>query len=349
SDGSRHSMIRMNVLVLTPVYPSPASPAEGLFNQQHTRTLFDAGVTPTVVVCKPWLPASIARRWPRYRALAGLPPREQRDGIEVLYARYLHVPGYRLPDLTTAACVRAVVHALDRFARGQRFDLIQAHSAWPTGLAAPDIARTLDCPFTITFHIADDPRLVEGGAGARLYRKMFEQAAALVAVGRPLERLVAELQSRPEPLRKPIRVIPNGIDRAAIDAVHPVPNGRPWGRLVSVANLWPIKGIDLNLHALAELARQGVVWHEDTVVGDGPQRPALETLARQLGLSQRVRFTGRLPHAQALAEIARADIFTLPSWQEAFGVVYLEAMALGRPVVGCRGQGAEDIIRDGVD
>ena len=97
------------------------------------------------------------------------------------------------------------------------------------------------------------------------------------------------------------------------------------------------------------MAEEGVAWDRYTVVGDGPERSRLEDLARRLGIADRVTFAGRLEHHEVVREVARADIFCLPSWREAFGVVYVEAMACGKPVIGCRSQGAEDIISPGQD
>jgi glycosyltransferase involved in cell wall biosynthesis len=333
----------MNVLVLTPVYPHHASPAEGLFNQQHARALAQGGVEVTVVVAKPWLPDTLARVSRRYRHLFDLPAREDQNGIPVVFARYLHVPQYRLPQLTVASCARAVLGALSRQPRGQRFDVVQVHSSWPVGLAAPEVARSLGCGYALTLHIEDDPRLLAGPAAA-LYRRMIKGARAVVAVGSPLVRFMQSVAPG-----TPIHVVPNGVELDGVALRPPERAGAGGPRLVSVANLWEQKGIDLNLRALAQLAGEGVRWQSYTVVGDGPERPALYRLAAELGIAGRVRFCGRLPHRQALDEVAGADVFTLPSWREAFGVAYLEAMALGLPAVGCRGQGAEDIIRDGVD
>ena len=87
------------------------------------------------------------------------------------------------------------------------------------------------------------------------------------------------------------------------------------------------------------------------IVGDGPFRPNLEALTERLGLQSQVRFLGRLPYQETQAEMAKADVFSLPSWNEAFGIVYLEAVAQGVPVVGCLENGAADIVtheRDGL-
>jgi glycosyltransferase involved in cell wall biosynthesis len=335
----------MQILVLTPVYPHSSNPAEGLFNEQHALALTRAGIQVTVVVCKPWLPNGLAKVWKRYNSLADLPQMEERNGIPIVYALYFHIPQYQLPHVTVSSCARSILQAIDRLNLSKTFDLIQVHSSWPVGLASPAVARALSRPFVITLHIQDEPRLYDSKGGSTLYSGMIKGASAVVVVGSTLERFAKDRGMGSD--RSRLRIIPNGVDLATVKEVLREACGgqNGWGNIISVANLWPIKGIDLNLKALAHLGKVGIRWHTYTIVGDGPERARLEELAKNLGIVNRVRFTGRLSHRETLREVAEADIFSLPSWQEAFGVVYLEAMACGKPVIGCRGQGAEDIVR----
>lgn len=146
-----------------------------------------------------------------------------------------------------------------------------------------------------------------------------------------------------------IAVIPNGFH-------HPERAGQSYARdsgpvrLVSVARLIEVKGIDDTLYALAALLSRnpGLDWVYD-IVGDGPDSAKLQALSDQLGLQSRVHFVGAVPNQEALQIVENSALFVLPSWNEAFGLAYLEAMALGTTVVGCLENGAADIITDGVD
>lgn len=334
----------MRVLILSPVYPRDASPGEGVFVEQHARALAERGMECTVVVCKPWLPEAMARRWGRYRHLSGLVSRTASDGVRVEFVRHVQFPMYRWTDVTVGSCARAVLRVILDKHGAKPFDVVQAQSVYPVGLAAPAVAHALGAPFVVTFHIQDDALLYEG-AGRAQYGRMLEEASGLVAVGSPLKRFVNHVLGFQ---RKQVRIIPNGVNVEEIEEVRrSVPLGDGGNGLVSVSNLWKTKGIDVTLEALYELDRRGVRdWHY-TIVGEGPERPRLERRTRELGIADRVTFKGALAHREALAEIAGSDIFVLPSWLEAFGVVYLEAMACGKPVIGCRGQGAEDMVVDG--
>jgi teichuronic acid biosynthesis glycosyltransferase TuaC len=119
------------------------------------------------------------------------------------------------------------------------------------------------------------------------------------------------------------------------------------GRLVTVGNLIARKRHADVLCALWLLRddHPDVEW---LVVGDGPERAALERDAAAMGLGRRVRFIGRLVPADAAREARRGHVFVLPSVDEAFGVAYVEAMAGGVPAIGCRGEdGPEEIAAAG--
>jgi glycosyltransferase involved in cell wall biosynthesis len=75
----------------------------------------------------------------------------------------------------------------------------------------------------------------------------------------------------------------------------------------------------------------------------------LRRLATELGIADRVRFTGAYPHGDLPALMRGSDLFVLPSWDEAFGIVYLEAMASGVPVIAASDGGATDIVTEGAD
>ncbi len=233
----------MHVLILTPVFPHSGSPTEGLFNEQHALSLTRAGNQVTIVVCKPWLPSVVAKRWKRYGPLARLTQPEERNGIEVRFARYLHIPQYHGPQLTVSSCVRSILRTIRSVDSGNPYDIVQVHSSWPVGLAAPTIARSLHRPFVITMHIQDDARLFGRRKGASLYKRMFEKASAVVVVGRPLERFLrpwlSEFQGHlAEWFRTAsIWMIYEGAER-------PRSKRKGWGNIVSVGNLWPTKGMD---------------------------------------------------------------------------------------------------------
>ncbi len=116
--------------------------------------------------------------------------------------------------------------------------------------------------------------------------------------------------------------------------------------LIAVGYLIKRKGFDLLLKVMAELASQKADVHL-TIVGDGPQRPALEALAKELKLSSYVSFAGFTPHLETQAHYQAADICLNMSKSESWGQMYLEAMANGLPIISAKQPGSSAIIKDG--
>lgn len=150
-----------------------------------------------------------------------------------------------------------------------------------------------------------------------------------------------------------LRVVPNALDPAllASPAPEPPPSGKPpvvlcVGRLVAAD---AYKGYDLLLRAFALLPPSAFHSHPELVprlrfVGDGDYRPHLESLARELRVADRVEFSGRLSDSDLRRAFADCSCFALPSTGEGFGLVYLEAMAAGRPCVGLQATAVPELI-----
>jgi glycosyltransferase involved in cell wall biosynthesis len=136
-------------------------------------------------------------------------------------------------------------------------------------------------------------------------------------------------------------------DPLAGQSPRPKANATP--RLVVCAGrLFASKGQDVLLRAMPQVfERAGAVRLE--LLGDGPERLALERLAADLGVSEWCDFRGQASRATVLERMAAADVVVVPSRDEAFGIVNVESLAVGTPVVASRVGGISEIVRDGRD
>jgi glycosyltransferase involved in cell wall biosynthesis len=136
--------------------------------------------------------------------------------------------------------------------------------------------------------------------------------------------------------------VPNFVEdlAGAAPAALPAPPGAR--RLLAMGRLHPNKGFDVALRALAQLPSAHL-----SIAGEGPERAALEALARELGVAQRVAFLGWRGDTAAL--LAAAEVFVCSSRHEPLGNIVLEAWSAGRPVVALASQGPLELIADGVD
>lgn len=124
---------------------------------------------------------------------------------------------------------------------------------------------------------------------------------------------------------------------------------------LTVGRLVERKGVDTMLRCLASVDADMPPWHY-IVVSDGPYRPALERLTEDLGLRNKVTFTGYVPDGDLPAYYNLCDVFAMPNREvagaglsiEGFGIVFLEAAACGKPVIAGRSGGAVDAVEDGI-
>ncbi len=329
----------MKVLVISHLYPSPGVERH-LFVHEQLLALKELGVEAHVISPTPWAPRVLWRN-ERQRRRGEKPKQAQRDGISAEYPRVLQPPRRLLFDRLGDLAYRTVC-SLPSVTAG-RWDLIHAHQALPDGALAQRLAADLRVPWAVTVHGADVYQHFRmGGAVERRTKEVLGAADAVMANSSAVAALLDGVVT-PDKLT----VVLNGTTGLG-ETVDPADDYLPGEPLVlTVGYLIERKGIRDLIAALGRLRREGRTVHL-AVAGDGPLRGALEAQAAEEGVAGTVHFLGRVPHARVLALMARAQLVALPSWDEAFGLVYTEAMAQGTPVVAGKGEGPEDFIEDGV-
>jgi teichuronic acid biosynthesis glycosyltransferase TuaC len=344
----------VKVAVVAEFYPRRTDPVLGIWAHRQALAARDAGAETRVIVLYRLVPPRAAlTAGPRAltRAAAGLlrqPPRETRDGLEILYVPFVSPERSRAYASWGAWAAGPLAVALRALQRTFPFDLIHAHNAVP---AADAVRRArLHVPLVVSVHGGDvfytAPRSARG-------RDAVTRALAASQLVLANSAGVADLASSYG--ARATRVVHLGTDLPQRQATLPrlaspglLHRGPPAPlRLVTVAHLVPRKRHGDVIRALAVLRRR----HPDLrylIIGDGPERVALARLAERLGVSHRVELRGQLDPDTALATARRCSIFVMPSTEEAFGVAYIEAMASGLPAIGCRGEpGPEEIAKAG--
>ncbi len=210
-------------------------------------------------------------------------------------------------------------HVIHRHLRTFAPAVVQCHLA-RAALLGGRAARSLGIPTLAKTHNYVDLKYYR--AISRLIPTTASQASYLEAQGIPADRITR---------------IPN-FSRLAPRSAEQVP-GSP--RLVAAGRFVQKKGFDVLLRAFARL-REDHRPLELTLIGDGPERVALEALTRQLGLQAHVHFAGWT--SEVAPGLAQATLFVLPSRDEPFGIVVLEAMALGVPIVATRTAGPSEML-----
>jgi len=270
-------------------------------------------------------------------------------GISVL-RRALEESGHRVdllaPDGDAAGMVSRFLFNLHarRAARRARYDAIVGFDLDGIYVSAPGVPRIA----SVKGVIADELRFERGimRASMRIAAR-FEAAhvrradVVLTTSSYAADRIAVEYGV----VRGAIRIVPEPIDlvrwQGALGRV-PTPASDTPG-ILCVAHLYPRKQVESLLRAMPLLKTAARL----RVVGTGRERTALSALARELGLEGRVELLGHVPFDRLVAEYRGADVFCLPSLQEGFGIVFLEAMAAGLPVVACQAAAVPEVVADG--
>ncbi len=180
---------------------------------------------------------------------------------------------------------------------------------------------------------------------ARLEAKHARRAACVITVSEYCVGRLEELYGV-----KNAVVVPELINLAAwrklFEANPAVPDIRKF-TVLSVCRFYPRKRLDMLLRAAA-LLQDRIPGLEVRIVGGGPQYRRLQQLASDLRVEHAVRWLGDLSLANLAAEYNRSDVFCLPSVQEGFGIVFLEAMAAGKPIVAARAAAVPEVVRNGI-
>ena len=279
---------------------------------------------------------------PRRQELAGVPIRRVRYGPsrwEVLAYRGGGHGGLRSPLhlLLLPGCLLALAWGTASEVRKRRPDVLHAHWILPGGLAVALLRRRARPRVVLTLH-GTDVELADGKLNA-LARWVVGRADAVVAVSEPLARR-AEVVLGLAPGSVGVARLPLPVD------LEPAPFASGSRRVLAAGRASWEKGFDV---LVAALALPDAVGIDATLVVEGPARADLEAQVAAAGLTERVTFLPLLPRAELFSEVRRHHLVAVPSRTEGLGMVALEALALGRPVVASAVGGLPAVVHDGVD
>jgi phosphatidyl-myo-inositol dimannoside synthase len=270
-------------------------------------------------------------------------------GISVLRQALLAL-GHRVDLVTSAAASPGTLSRLlfnlrrRRVALHEHYDAVVGFDLDGVFVSTPGIRRVASIKGVIAEELQFERgatrlsmRLAAYFEGRNVRRADRVLATSLYAADRIVERYRVA--------RERVHVVPEPIDlarwKAALAAARRRAPREPG--ILCVAHLYPRKQVDSLLRALTLLKSSARL----RVVGTGPEGRALAALAVKLRLGDRVALLEHLPFDRLVEEYRNADLFCLPSLQEGFGIVFLEAMAAGLPIVACRATAVPEVVPDG--
>ena len=232
--------------------------------------------------------------------------------------------------------LRKKIHALSAMARETGATRLHAQFAWIAADAAKIAAEVWGIPWSCGAHAWD----VFTRPRAEIKRRLRGADFVIACNDRARDAVARAAACHVHLVRHGVTKQPAPVTSQEQD----VP-----ATIIAIGRLVPKKGFDTLLVAMAKACHDA----RCVVIGDGPERGRLEALATRLGIASRVRVAGRLPHTDAMRELARATLLALPSRRtrdndsDGFANVLTEAMARGVPIVSTTAAGAGELLVDG--
>jgi len=321
----------LHVLTLTPFFPSADDEVSGCFIAETNKQLEQFGVRSSVMAVTPI-------HYPRKKA---------NPSARAHWARYPQIPGNLGLSSAGLWLFARLLAEVPRLHRERPIDLIHAHAALPCGHAAALLSRHLNIPFVVTLHGLDVfNTCFLGGVPAEWRRRasihVYRAARTVICISEKVQQLLRD------GLQQDVRstVVHNGTDPNFFSPASGEAPPQRGNEILIVGNLLVSKGHELVLRAIRQL-EASFPQLRCRIIGEGPDGARLEALARELGIAQRVQLEGRKNRAEVADAMRACSVFVLPSRYEGLGCVYLEAMACGKPVMACGGQGIAEIIEHG--
>lgn len=324
------------------MYPNAVMYMPGVFVHEQVKALIKIGINVKVFAPIPYTPFLISNLNTKWSLYNKIPAYEIKDGIKIFHTNYIAIPRGILKEYWSYSYVSSIMKIIQRNNEFRHIDLIHAHGSLPDDYAAYLLSRELKIPYIVTVHGETINTLYLQKRKFRKSKLALQNANAVIGVSSKVIKKISELTGR----RDNVFSVLNGYKKAKNNYSNL--NSREELTILFAGNMVKSKGCDYLLKAYSRLSRKYPAIHL-FVAGGGNLLEKMKRLANKLDVEDRVTFTGTLMHEDMLELISKCDVFILPSYDEAFGIVYLEAMSFNKPIIGTEGEGICDIVIDNIN
>ena len=321
-------VFKKNILVITRWFPNPAEPIKCVF----TKTIVDAQSKSnrysfTVISPVPYFPNIKQHSLKKYTKFRDIPLFEKTPSYKIYHPKYLKLPHPYLKNLEWYPYFLQVLKTIKN--ENIKFELIHCHGIYPDGLVGIKIGRYFNKK--VVLHVHESSMSLDTSRDLNAYKKIFKYVDQLIPVSK---FQMGEIVKFDKKLTKKCKVIYNGvkIDKEITSLNKNLEGTNKIIRLIFVGHLIFSKGLDILLKALKLLDSYKYRFSLD-VVGNGEKQLEYKKLSEKYGLGDKVSFIGEIDNASLLKKMKYYNCLVLPSRYETFGVVLIEAMSCGLPVV----------------
>lgn len=327
----------MNIVIIPAFFQTKSRKTLGSFFLEQARALQQKGHKVTILYCDTYS-IKCVKDWFAYNEEKS----EIIEGIQI-YRNRCFCPLKHGIEGHRKAFANGIQKLYDQYMKGNKPDIIHAHCCVWAGYAAMKLSEQIGIPYVVTEHatLFQLHRDEISEKNDKVIRKIFQKAARVICVSGAFAKLI-------ESYRPDIDVVGNVVN---CDAFVPRADSEKHRgvRFLTVcymeeeAQLYK-KGIDILIQAWTEVVKK----YTDVklvIGGGGSAKTKVEQWVEEHGISKYVEFTDALDREQVIQEMQSCDCFVLPSRYETFGVVYIEAMACGKPVIAVANGGPDDFVK----
>ncbi|MEH7504221.1 glycosyltransferase [Neobacillus drentensis] len=324
----------MKVIIVPSWYPTEENPINGIFFKEQARAIKKFGYEVTVLYPEIRTIRMYSNDWEK-----GIKIKVE-DGLTTYrYKGYNFIPA-RIPFATAFIYYRMLKNLYNEMVKREgKPDVIHAHSCLWGGWAAAKIAQEENIPLVITEHSSKLIRGLIKPYEKKEIIKTLNQTDKVISVGPSLKEELAKYTD------KNVYEIPNIVDCESFQNINnnSLSKSKRF-RFFSLAFLTPNKGMDVLLKSFAKAFKNKDV--ELLIGGEGEQKEKLKGLTQDLGLEPQIEFLGALDRKQVIQQMHECDAFILASRFETFGVVFIEALASGKPIIATKCGGPDSIVNE---
>ena len=344
------------VLWISDYFPRPHNMTLGVWALESIYAIQRKGIEVAVLSPTPWIPKLFAftnnlKNWHK------VPFKVDIDSVNIFYPKCPHYPHRTvtkylynpIPYFESSFLFEWIKPAIKLIAEKYPFQAVHTNFVFPSGYIGYAIKKKYKIPFIV--HERSVNRLLNANSHRlrkKSYAKIVNEADAIITPNRKMADIIEKFLQN----GKKVNVIRDPGNSASIKNISFFIQAKPERYknkkiILSVGSLIERKGHEFLVKAI-NLLKNEFQNIKCLIIGSGVRKNFLENLIKRLQLNQYVELLGQLPHNEVLRTMSWCDIFVLPSWNEAGGTIYGEAMTFGKPIVACKDEGIGEIVEDRV-
>lgn len=339
----------MKILLYTKMFPRVGNESFGSYVYDQINEVRNLGNEVVVVSPHTFIPKIFSIFGGKLRKYALMKKEYIYNGIKVYSPKCLWTKELinNFPNIKYFIYKKSMKKFLIDICKSHKPDVLYSVDPILDGRLCVEVGNELGIPVYLIEHSvpANYRKFVNNKVAINIYKDVVKKATSTIFVSSNQKTLFEDIID--EKIKG--KIIPNGYRYENDNINNLLPKKIDKSKVlkfVTVGFLEDRKGYPILFETIKRLNQLKKYKFELIIIGDGDDKKRYNTMIKDMGISDICHFKGLIPHSEVYRYLLDSDIFILPSIEESFGIVYLEAMSCGLPVIGTKGEGIEDIVQD---